>query len=70
VTDVSALAGCAALHTLNLYCCRRVTDVSALAECAALHTLILTECSRGVTDVSAWRRARRCTRSTSRNAVE
>ena len=31
VTDVSALAGCAALHTLNLSWCSGVTDVSALA---------------------------------------
>ena len=41
---LTALTGCAALHTLNLTGCYRVTDVSALANCAELHTLDL---SRG-----------------------
>ena len=50
--DVSALAGCSSLHTLNLSSCRGVTDVSALAGCSSLHTLDLSSC-RGVTDVSA-----------------
>ena len=51
VTDVSALAGCASLHTLNLRGCE-LQDLSALAGCAGLHTLNLSCCSR-VTEVSA-----------------
>ena len=49
--DVSALAGCAALHTLYMSSCSEVTDVSGLAGCAALHTLDVGACD-GVTDVS------------------
>ena len=41
MTDVSALAGCAALHTLDLSECGSLMDVSALAGCARLHTLLL-----------------------------
>ena len=41
VTDVSGLAGCAALHTLVLSGCKGVRDLSALAGCATLHTLEL-----------------------------
>ena len=52
VTDVSALAGCASLHTLNLSFCDGVTNVSALAGCASLHTLDLSGCA-GEIDVSA-----------------
>ena len=52
LTDVSALAGFATLHTLDLSLCQQLTDVSALAGCAALHTLFLNACN-GVTDVSA-----------------
>ena len=48
-TDVSALAGCTALHTLTISY-SRVTDVSTLAGLAALHTLNLAQCD-GVTDV-------------------
>ena len=50
--DVSALAGCASLHTLIITYCSGVTDVSALAGCASLHTLDLGGCSE-VKDVSA-----------------
>ena len=50
-TDVSALAGCAALHTLKLKRCNGVTDASALAGCAALHILDISYTQ--VTDVSA-----------------
>lgn len=50
MTDVSALAGCAALHTLDLSHCARVTDVS-LAGCATLRDLDV-HCTK-VTDVSA-----------------
>ena len=46
VTDISALAGCASLHTLNLSYCTSMTDVSALAGCASLHTLDLIGCRR------------------------
>ena len=52
VTDVSALAGCAALHTLDMSRCEGVEDVSALAGCTALHKLGISGCSR-VEDVSA-----------------
>ena len=41
---MSGLAGCAALHTLNMSRCKRVTDVSALAGCAALHMLDMIYC--------------------------
>ena len=40
MTDVSALAGCSSLHTLDLSG-TGVTDVSALAGCSSLHTLNL-----------------------------
>ena len=52
LADVSALAGCATLHTLNLSWCGSLTDVSALADCEKLHTLDLKYCGR-LTDVSA-----------------
>ena len=39
LTDVSALAGCAALRTFDMSHCGGLTDVSALAGCPALHTL-------------------------------
>merc|ERR1719326_2029324 len=45
VVDVSALAECASLHTLDLSRCTSLEDVSALVGCANLHTLILTGCS-------------------------
>ena len=48
--DVSALAGCTALHALRLVRCR--TDVSALAGCATLQVLDLSGCENMV-DVSA-----------------
>ena len=40
VTDVSALSGCANLHTLDLYACSGVADVSALAGCAQLKVIM------------------------------
>jgi len=52
VTDVSALGGCARLHTLDLSYCRQLLDVSALGGCAALRTLDLSQCSL-LSDVSA-----------------
>ena len=52
LTDVSGLAGCVALHSLNLSYCRHLTDVSSLGGCAALHTLDLSCCAR-LTEVSA-----------------
>ena len=51
VRDVSGLAGCAALHTLNLSR-TRVSDVSGLGRCAELRTLSLYMC-RELTDASA-----------------
>ena len=51
VTDLSALASCTKLHTLNFTACRGVTDLSALANCAAVRTLELMACS-DFTDVS------------------
>jgi len=45
------LAGCAALHTLELAGCG-VTDLSGLAGCTTLHTLNLQYCYE-LTDVSA-----------------
>nr|AIF07536.1 hypothetical protein [uncultured marine group II/III euryarchaeote KM3_203_F09] len=51
LTDVSALAGCSRLATLNLSECTGVTDISAVAACTNLR-LELRECT-GVTDVSA-----------------
>ena len=69
VTDVSALGGCARLHTLDLSYCRQLLDVSALGGCAALRTLDLSQCSL-LSDVSALRAARRYTRSTSGAATE
>ena len=50
VSDVSALAGCPALHTLSLLR-TQVTDVSALAQCTALRKLYLY--GTPVSDVSA-----------------
>ena len=49
VIDVSALAGCASLHTLILDDCK-LYDASPLAGCSSLHTLDLS--GTGVTDVS------------------
>ena len=51
-TDVSALASCAALHTLELTHSRRLREVSALGSCAALQNLCLSD-SLYVSDVSA-----------------
>ena len=42
----SALAACAALHTLNISGCEKVGDVSALAGCAALRELNIAGCDR------------------------
>ena len=52
VSDVSALAGCASLHTLDLSFCKGVRDVSALAGCVTLRSLELDGCVE-LTDVSA-----------------
>ena len=52
MTDVSALAGCSSLRTLDLDH-SQVTDVSALAGCSTLELLTLYETH--VTDVSALR---------------
>ena len=60
LSNVSALGGCAALHTLKIRG-TRVMDVSALLGCSALHTLDISFTE--VTDV--WRAVRYCTRSTS-----
>ena len=49
--DLSALAGCAKLHTLNFVHCHQLDVVSELASCATLHTLGFAFCS--LTDVSA-----------------
>ena len=66
VTDVSALGGCARLHTLDLSYCRQLLDVSALGGCAALRTLDLSESE--LTDVSAIIGS--CKRSTFRSAQD
>ncbi len=52
MTDVSALADCENLYSLNLGNCIGVLDVSALAACKNLHKLNLAYCPGG-TDVSA-----------------
>jgi Leucine-rich repeat (LRR) protein len=49
VSDVSALASCQSLHTLNLWR-TQVSDVSVLASCQSLHTLDLS--TTRVSDVS------------------
>ena len=49
--DVSNLAQCHGLHTLDLSYCKGVTDLGGLAHRSLLHTLDLSGC-RGVTDVS------------------
>ena len=51
ITDISILAACTSLHTLDLGGCVGVSDVSALATCSSLHTLGLACTS--VTDVTA-----------------
>ena len=45
VTDVSALAGCASLHTLDLSWCCGLTNLSGLAGCAKLRSLNCYECN-------------------------
>jgi Leucine-rich repeat (LRR) protein len=55
VSDVSVLASCQALHTLNLMS-TRVSDVSALPLCQALHTLNLH--FTPVSDITRWHRAK------------
>ena len=41
LSDLSALADCASLRTLNLNGCKQLSDLSPLAGCPSLHTLYL-----------------------------
>ena len=57
VADLSALAACTRLQTLDLEGCGMVADLSALAACTGLKELNLRGCT-GVTDMNAWWPAR------------
>lgn len=52
VDDVSPLAHCVKLHTLDVSRCEALTDISTLAHCISLHTLDISRCDN-ITDVSA-----------------
>ena len=45
IVDISALAGCSSLASLDLSYCSKIKDFSPLASCAALSQVILTACS-------------------------